>query len=214
MTTVLTKRNIALGLALTVTIGLVVLVNGQDQEGGLELAKPDHGKSQATYQATHERKRPEADVTGISTSQRTTSQPRLTLDMTLLSGREPADDTHVTTIDLFKLHSWYVAPPPKPAGPPPSPPKPVAPAVPFSYMGRIDGTPDGTLLMLSGGNRVYTVAVGETIEKVWRLDSDAGKTLRFTYLPLELPQTLSKSVSPASAKPDAGNQNETEGIPL
>ena len=43
MTTALTKRNITLGLALIVTIGLVVWVNGQDQEGGLELAKPDHG---------------------------------------------------------------------------------------------------------------------------------------------------------------------------
>lgn len=210
MTTALTKRNITLGLALIVTIGLVVWVNGQDQEGGLELAKPDHGKSQTT----HERKRPQADTAGIAVFQQASSKPRLTLDMSLLAGREPADDKHATTIDMFKSRSWYVAPPPKPAGPPPPPPKPVAPAVPFSYLGRMDGTPDGTLLILSSGNRVYTVAVGETIDKVWRLDSDAGSTLRFTYLPLDLPQTLSKSASPASAKPEAGNQNETQGIPL
>jgi len=196
MTAAQTRRNIALGLALAVTLGLVVWIDGQNQDGGVELA-----------QTKHERLAPAAHASRYSPSEQGTSRTLSALDWAVLAGRESTDENRASTTALFNPHSWYVPPPPKSVEPPP-PPKPVAPAVPFSYLGRLEDTPQGTLLILSAGNKVYTVAVGETVDKTWRLEGDDAGSVRFTYLPLGLPQTLSKTARIVPAKP-----NETQGTP-
>lgn len=198
--TVQKRRNLGLGLALVVTLGLVVWINGQDQEGGVDLA-----------QTKREHVRPGANTSSHSvTEKNVSSRTQSALDWTLLAGRESTEEDRAATTDLFKSHSWYVPPPPKSVEPPPPPPppKPVAPAVPFAYLGKLEGTPQGTLLLLSAGNKVYTVAVGESIDKIWRVEADAASSVTFTYLPLGLPQTLSKTARPAPAQP-----NETQGNP-
>lgn len=109
--------------------------------------------------------------------------------------------------DLFRPHKWYVPPPPQSAQPSP-PPKPTAPPAPFAYLGKLEDAPMGTLIFLSANNKVYTVAVGDTIDRTWRVDSEDASSLHLTYVPLGLPQALSKSAKPAIVKP-----NENQGVP-
>ncbi len=96
--------------------------------------------------------------------------------------------------DLFKVHSWFVPPPVKKIAFTPPPP-PTAPKVPFSYMGKIEDSPKGSLVFLVVNNKLYSVAKGEKVDQQWRFDSEDTNTLRFTYLPLNLTQVLFKSSS-------------------
>lgn len=94
--------------------------------------------------------------------------------------------------DLFPVHSWTVVAPIakiKPAPPPP----PVAPPTPFTYMGKMEDGPKGTLIFLMANNKVYSVSKGENVDPFWRLDGEDANQLMFTFLPLNLPQTLSKT---------------------
>jgi hypothetical protein len=101
-------------------------------------------------------------------------------------------------VDLFKVQSWEVIKKVKPAPPPP----PMAPPAPFVYMGKLEDTPKGTQLFLLANNRVITVIKGEKIDTLWRVDSEDANSIRLTYLPLNLPQTLTK------------NAKQINGIPL
>lgn len=97
--------------------------------------------------------------------------------------------------NLFRSSSWT----PKPHNPlqqksvkvaPPPPPK--APPVPFSYMGRLDNGPEGNLVYLAASDKSYSTVIGRNVNSFWRLDKEDDQQLYFTYLPLDLPQTLSK----------------------
>jgi hypothetical protein len=95
----------------------------------------------------------------------------------------------------FKVHSWVVIPAEKKVKVIPLPP--VAPPVPFAYMGKIEDSPKTTQIFLIENGRLYTVSQGEKINQQWRLDAEDVSTLRLTYLPLNLPQVLSKFARPA-----------------
>lgn len=94
--------------------------------------------------------------------------------------------------DLFKPHSWVVIPPAPKIKPAP-PPKPVAPPSPFTYFGKLEDGPKGTLLFLIANNKVYSAKQGEKIDAFWRYDNDDVNNIYMTYLPLNLPQVLSKN---------------------
>lgn len=94
--------------------------------------------------------------------------------------------------DLFKPHSWVVIPPAPKVKPAPPPP-PVAPPSPFTYFGKLENGPKGTLLFLIANNKVYSAKQGEKIDAFWRYDNDDVNNIYMTYLPLNLPQVLSKS---------------------
>lgn len=95
--------------------------------------------------------------------------------------------------DIFKSHDWYIPPPP---------PKivvsevvkqaPHAPPVPYIYIGKLENTPQGTLVFLSVGNKVISVVAGKSVDTVWRFDKEDANALYFTYIPLSLPKVLSK----------------------
>lgn len=73
---------------------------------------------------------------------------------------------------------------------PPLPPKPVAPALPFTYLGRlIDG--DKTTVFVSRNNMPHSVSVGDSIGDIYKVDSIADGSIVFVYLPLGEKQTLS-----------------------
>lgn len=110
--------------------------------------------------------------------------------------------------ELFKVHSWYVSPPIKKA-PPAPPPAPVAPPLPFIYNGKLEGTAQGTLIFLVANNVLYTVKKGDNVTPQWRLDMENDSMLRFTYLPLNLPQVLlkSKQMNPAATVALAAQNN-------
>ncbi|MEZ0315751.1 MAG: hypothetical protein ACAH10_02570 [Methylophilaceae bacterium] len=95
--------------------------------------------------------------------------------------------------DLFKSHAWYVPPPPKPVVLEVEKPVPVAPPLPFLYMGKLENTPQGTLIFLSARNKVLTAIAGQQVDAAWRLDKEDSNTLLFTYMPLGLTKVLSKS---------------------
>lgn len=99
--------------------------------------------------------------------------------------------------NLFKVHSWVVVPPVKKVKPMPPPP-PVAPPAPFTYMGKLDSESPSknTQIFLMANGKLYTPRAGEKIDQQWRLDAEEANTLRLTYLPLNLPQVLSKSAKP------------------
>lgn len=104
------------------------------------------------------------------------------------------------TTDLFPVRSWVVVAPVPKIKPAP-PPAAVAPPTPFVYMGKLEDGPKGTQVFLMANNKVYTVAKGEKIDAFWRLDGEDANQLLFTFLPLNLPQTLSKTQKIISAEP-------------
>ena len=95
---------------------------------------------------------------------------------------------------LFASHSWYVPPPPPPAPvvntTPEPPPKPTAPPLPYQFLGSY--TPDGqpAVFILSNGDRVYDVHVGDTLDNVYSVDRFSNGQLVLTYKPLNVQQQL------------------------
>lgn len=90
--------------------------------------------------------------------------------------------------DAFQVQSWYVPPPPSalPAAPPP-PPAP--PPLPFTYMGQL--LEDGKLtVFLTRQDQNYAVQPGATLDGMYRVDSVAPQRVVFTYLPLNMQQSL------------------------
>lgn len=102
--------------------------------------------------------------------------------------------------NLFKVHSWVVVPPTKKVKPAPPPP-PVAPPAPYTYLGKLENSPKGTLIFLMANNKLYSVIKGEKIDQQWRLDAEETNALRLTYIPLNLTQTLSKLTRQVVAVP-------------
>lgn len=93
--------------------------------------------------------------------------------------------------DVFKVHSWLVVPKPIKTKPLPPPP-PLAPPAPFTYMGKLEGSPQGTQVFLMRNGHLYTTIKGQNIDAQWRLDDEDMNNIQLTYLPLNLPQVLSK----------------------
>lgn len=190
------QRHRIMAAALLVTLGLVAWVERMPEDGEqLALAKPARNADRRVARSLDEK--PAA---------RNSTEAGLAWQS--LEGRLPGEAG--SSNDLFKSHSWYVPPPPKPVVPV-APPKPVAPPAPYTYMGRLEDTPQGTLLLLSGNNKVYTVAVGETLDKTWRVDGEDAATIRLTHLPMNLPQTLSKAGRPTPAKPNDHKTTDSQG---
>ena len=94
--------------------------------------------------------------------------------------------------DLFKVHSWLVLAPVRKVKPQPAP-LPVAPPAPFTYIGKLDDSPTGTQFFLMENGRLFSVLKGEKIDRQWRLDNEDASSLHLTFLPLNLPQTLTKA---------------------
>lgn len=108
----------------------------------------------------------------------------------------------------FKVHSWLVVPPIKKVKPVPMP-TPTAPPTPFTYMGKYEETPSNKQFFLMANNRLYSATFGKNIDAQWRLDSEDSNSLGLTYLPLNLPQVLSKVAQPTMsvAVPTAAETN-------
>lgn len=112
--------------------------------------------------------------------------------------------------NAFKVHSWLVIPKPIKTKPLPPPP-PMAPPAPFTYMGKLENAPQGTQLFLLRNGQLYTVLKGQKIDAQWRLDGDDLNSIQLTYLPLNLPQMLSKSAkTPDSAHFGSSNLSSSD----
>ena len=109
-----------------------------------------------------------------------------------LTRKPPSAKPH----NVFKVHSWVVVPPVVKQKPLPVPP-PVAPPAPFIYMGKLEDPNKGTQVFLTANGRLYSVFRGEKIDQQWRLDTEDANNIILTFLPLNLPQALSKAAKPA-----------------
>jgi hypothetical protein len=95
----------------------------------------------------------------------------------------------------FRVHSWLVVPSVKKLKPAP-PPIPTAPPAPFTYMGKYEENSANSQIFLLANGKLYSAMQGKNIDEQWRLDGEDANSLRLTYLPLNLPQVLSKAAIP------------------
>ncbi len=176
-------RNVMLYVVLAITLGLAAWMefHGDDESDAIVVVHQQRTSQSPVITEAAENKMNTAEATGLIMWQGLKRQPM---------ANSPQD--------LFKVHSWFVPPPVKKAVFIPPPP-PVAPQVPFSYMGKMEDSPKGSLVFLVAHNKLYSVAKGEKVDQQWRLDSEDVNTLRFTYLPLNLTQVLLKSARIAVA---------------
>lgn len=80
---------------------------------------------------------------------------------------------------------------PLPAAPPPAlpAPPPQAPPFPYQWIGRLDEA--GSLsVWLNSADRVAVLRVGALLDSQWRLDRIDERSLQFTWLPAQLPLTV------------------------
>jgi len=122
-----------------------------------------------------------------SSSEKSRAQPALRLELERLT--PPAKPEEGEISNVFGATSWYVPPPPPPPPPPAPPPKPTAPPMPFAYLGSYEGDTK-LIIILSKGDRVYTVSPGDVIEGTYKVESIKGSWLEMIYLPLNIKQTI------------------------
>jgi hypothetical protein len=96
--------------------------------------------------------------------------------------------------NIFSGHSWYTPPPPPPkkhvVAPRVVKRGPVAPPLPYELLGSFDQAGSPTMYFLAHDDRTYNVAVGDTLEGKYSVDSVRNGQLMFTYLPLNTSQGL------------------------
>jgi hypothetical protein len=110
--------------------------------------------------------------------------------------------------DLFKVHNWSSPVALKNTTIKPEKTTVVAPPIPFAYGGKLEGTPQGTIVFLIENDQLYTTPIGENVNSRWRLDMETPDSLHFTYLPMNLSNVLSKSSTPIlEFRPFAGLAN-------
>lgn len=171
-------NNIVLYIVLAITLGLTAWMafSGSDEPDAASNIEVRHQTSNTQASTKNElaskSRNPVDNVSGYQLENRQASTKKIQ--------------------DLFKPHSWFVAPPVRKVVVLPPPP-PVAPPAPFNYIGKLENSPKGSLIFLMANNTLYSVVKGEKINQQWRLDSEDANTIKLTYLPLQLPQVLIKS---------------------
>ncbi len=156
----------------------------------------NEGDSANTARTTRQRAVNSASVSPNPDKQRPKETGHVELERLDRSGLQQEKNRGVG--DAFNATSWHVQPPPPrfvPAPPPPPPlppqaaPAPTAPPLPFTYMGRYSDT-ESRFIILTKGDRVYTVAVGDVIENTYRVEKITAGMVNLTYLPLNIEQSL------------------------
>jgi hypothetical protein len=94
---------------------------------------------------------------------------------------------------VFLSQNWN-PPPPKaslqPSGPPPPPPAPVAPAMPFTYIGKAVGGGVWEVFLSRGADKTYVVREHTIIDGSYRVEKIAPPSMTMTYLPLNQVQQI------------------------
>ncbi|GAB7564380.1 hypothetical protein LG202_24190 [Methylobacillus methanolivorans] len=179
-------------LGLLLTLALVFSMEDEEDDELLAASHPARTRSVAATKA----------VTGAAADAEASQHY---LDWGLLQGRHVDAEAQHAQADLFKPQHWYV--PPVKTAAELAPPPPVAPQPSFAYIGKLEDGPQGTVILLASASQVYSIAVGDNVDRSWRLDKEDEQNLYLTYLPLNLPKTLLKksklaaTMNPASHLP-------------
>ena len=139
-------------LFLSVATGAVILTSASDEGRGIQKKKGRAPSSMAI---------PNAYSNGPSSKQVAHKADHLELDR-LSRAKSQAQESEAID-NAFNATSWYVPPPPPPPPPPAPPPKPTAPPMPFTFLGIYQDSPR-LVIILSRGDRVYTVSEGDVID--------------------------------------------------
>lgn len=131
------------------------------------------------------------DKASDKTTEKATEKAPGALRLDLL--KRPRELGHAA--EAFGTRSWVVVPKPAPA-PPVVVEAPRAPPLPFRYMGQVDDGRGNRTYFLLRGTAPLSVAVGETIDNTYRLESAETGVLHFTYLPLRTRQSFQFGVGP------------------
>ena len=75
--------------------------------------------------------------------------------------------------------------------PPPPPVVAQPPPFPYKYAGRQQQSSGRTVYFLTKSNKLYTVEVGQVLDKLYSIDGEEDGQLTVTYLPLDRKQTIS-----------------------
>lgn len=159
------------------------------------ILAPNDNDSTSTSQAKPAKQRAGTNASVSSSSDKQTSQSvgRVELERLAKLGKPKSEKS--TVGDAFNNLSWYVPPPVKPQAyeppppPPPPPPAPTAPPLPFTFLGRYDDSVS-LVIILTKGDRIYTVSVGDVIENTYKVEKLTAGVLTFIYLPLKIEQKL------------------------
>lgn len=161
-----------------VTAALVVMAPSDEADVAKNGAGPEQSSAKAATQA------------------RDSSHPAGRVELELLYKLKGQRQEKGRVSDVFNQTAEYVAPtrtkfvpPPPPVDLPPPVVVPVAPPMDFVYLGRY-GEADSRIVVLSKGDRVYTVKVGDVIENTYRIERFTPGMVNFTYLPLNITQSL------------------------
>lgn len=168
-----------------IAVVTTVLVVMAPSENGTDVAKVARSTKQSSANS--------AALSSTANKPRNQEVGRVELER--LTGLESQQQSKKRVGDAFNITSWYVPPPaprmaakPIVIAPPPIP-VPTAPPLPFTYLGRYGDT-DTRTIILSKGDRVYTVAVGDVIENTYRVEKLTTGMVNLTYLPLNIEQSL------------------------
>jgi hypothetical protein len=91
----------------------------------------------------------------------------------------------------FVASSWLPPPPPVVQAAPEPPPPPTAPPVPYTYLGKLDGSTLKPQIFLSRGDQLLIVSQGEVVDAQYRVESISDSDVVLTYLPLNQRQVVS-----------------------
>ncbi|MFZ4538059.1 hypothetical protein [Propionivibrio sp.] len=166
-------------------VGLLALVwfAPSDEDG---ISAPAVDKSKRSRKATAA-VAPSPTRTGTARRARTSALANVKAGQLANQERTPLAEN---IPDLFAGISWYVPPPPPPPEPPPPP---TAPPLPFVFLGQYIED-DTQLILLTRGDRMLRVSVGEVIDRTYKVARLEGGQLTFIYLPLKVEQSLNTGI--------------------
>jgi hypothetical protein len=116
-----------------------------------------------------------------------------TTDIVLPLDRLQREAVAVGDANPFAVKSWYVV---KPAPSPPPPERPTVPPLPFMFAGKMQEDDGAPVFYLVRGDQSFSVKIGETFDKVYRLTAVEDGNLVIQYLPLSAKQLLPVGADP------------------
>ena len=102
---------------------------------------------------------------------------------------QPPSNLEPQPVDIFSVRTW------QPASSPVGlksdlPPKPQAPPLPFRFLGKINEPEKELIFLLTRGERVLSVNVGQVINGTYLVEKYAAGRLYFIYKPLKVRQSI------------------------
>ena len=153
-------------------------------------------KEASDHKAAHFGNQNSSDSSGLSPAGKQHTHVPGHVELELLAKLEQQNKIKKNVGDAFNTDSWdepavstLRVPVQVVAPPPPVVVVQTAPPLPFTYLGRYGDTPE-RIIVLSRGDRVYTVAVGDVIDNTYRVEKFTKGMVNLTYLPLSIEQHL------------------------